>query len=236
MKAKITFVKKKKDYKESTKPKENFDDWKGNGSGFLISKSGYIVTNHHVIKNASSIEVEFQYENSMKVFEAGIIKLDKNNDLAILKINDSNFKELKDIPYTLNTNTIDVGTKIFALGYPMALSLMGKDIKFSDGKISAKSGIDGNSTTYQISTPILPGNSGGPLFDYDGNLVGINSSGLARQGYETVGYSIKVNYLLSLIDLIPEKIKFSSKNKIKLKPLTEKIKILSDFVVLIKVK
>ena len=58
---------------------------------------------------------------------------------------------------------------------------MGKDIKFTDGKISSKTGFNGDITTYQIQVPIQPGNSGGPLFDFSGNLVGITSSGVNRQ-------------------------------------------------------
>ena len=216
--------------------KNKKDNWKGNGSGFFISESGYIVTNHHVIENVNMIEVEFLYKNELKSFNAKVINSDKTNDIAIIKIEDSNFSPITKVPYNFNTKNIDVGTKVFALGYPLALSLMGKDIKFTDGKISAKTGIDGNITTYQISASILPGSSGGPLFDYHGNLIGVNSSGLAREGYESVGYSIKSNYLLNLIDVLPETINLPSSTQLASKPLTEQIKVLSDYVVLIKVK
>ena len=210
--------------------------WQGNGSGVIISKSGYIVTNNHVINDASEIAVEFKYKNKIKEFNAKVIKVDKTNDLAIIKIDDDKFSNLSAIPYNFKTRSVDVGTEIFALGYPMALSLMGKDIKFTDGKVSSKTGVDGDITTYQISAPILPGNSGGPLFDTKGNLIGINSAGLARGGYESVGYSIKTSYLLNLIDVLPEKVYLPSNTKLASKPLTEQIKILSDYVVLIKVK
>jgi S1-C subfamily serine protease len=73
-----------------------------------------------------------------------------------------------------------VGSNVFALGYPMALSLMGEEVKFTDGKISSKTGFQGDITTYQISVPIQPGNSGGPLFDYDGNIVGITNAGINK--------------------------------------------------------
>jgi len=213
-------------------------EWRGNGSGFFISKSGYIVTNNHVIDGASEIEVEFKYKNEIEGFNAKIIKVDKTNDLAIIKIDDSEFSNISTIPYNFKTRSVDIGTEIFALGYPMALSLMGKDIKFTDGKISSKTGFDGDITTYQIQVPIQPGNSGGPLFDFKGNLIGITSSTINRKLdlTENVNYAIKTSYLLNLIDVLPETIILPSSTQLASKKLTEQIKILSDFVVLIKVK
>jgi len=213
-------------------------EWRGNGSGFFISKSGYIVTNNHVIDGASEIEVEFRYKNEIEGFNAKVIKVDKTNDLAILKIDDSEFSVLSTIPYNFKTRSVDVGTEIFALGYPLALTLMGKDIKFTDGKISSKTGFGGDITTYQIQVPIQPGNSGGPLFDFKGNLIGITSSGINRDLdiTENVNYAIKSSYLLSLIDVLPETITLPSSTQLASKKLTEQIKVLSDYVVLIKVK
>ncbi len=74
---------------------------------------------------------------------------------------------------------------------------MGNEIKFTDGKISSKSGFQGDITTYQISVPIQPGNSGGPLFDEKGNLVGITSSGVNKQLADNANYAIKTSYLVS---------------------------------------
>ncbi|MDC1305809.1 trypsin-like peptidase domain-containing protein [Saprospiraceae bacterium] len=214
----------------------NTSNWNGNGSGIIISKDGYIVTNYHVIKNTSAIEVEFKYQGQIKSFKAKIVKSDKTNDLAIIKIDDSSFNNLKDIPYNFKTRSSDVGSSVFALGYPMALTMMGKDIKFTDGKISSKTGFQGDITTYQTTTPIQPGNSGGPLFDYKGNLLGINSSGLDKSVADNVSYSIKTSYILNLIDVLPKSILLPSSTELATKPLTEQIKVLSDFVVLIKVK
>ena len=212
------------------------DDWRGNGSGLIISKSGYIITNYHVIEDASDIEVEFIVNEEVQKFNAEIVQSDKVNDLAIIKIFDMNFDGLNELAYNFKTRTSDVGTKVYAYGYPMALSLMGKEIKITDGMISSKSGIDGDITTYQISATIQPGSSGGPLFDDKGNLIGINSSGLARLGSETTGYTIKSNYVLNLIDVLPKSIDLPSSTKLQSLPLTEQIKELSKYVVLVKVK
>jgi S1-C subfamily serine protease len=216
----------------------NNDNWLGNGTGFFISNSGYIVTNNHVIDGASEIEIEFKYNSDIKSFNAKIIKTDKINDLAIIKIDDPKFSNLSTIPYNFKSRSSAVGTEVFALGYPMALSLMGKDIKFTDGKISSKTGLGGDITTYQIQVPIQPGNSGGPLFDTNCNLVGITSSTINRKLdlTENVNYAIKSSYLLNLIDVLPEEITLPSSTQLASIPLTEQIKVLSDYVVLIKVK
>ena len=140
------------------------------------------------------------------------------------------------LPYNFKTNISDVGSNVFALGYPMALRVMGSEIKFTDGKISSKTGYQGDITTYQTTTPIQPGNSGGPLFDYDGNLIAINSAILRPDVADNVSYSIKSNYLKNLIDVLDYKISLPNDRTIATKTLTEKIKILSDYVVLIKVR
>ena len=211
-------------------------EWSGNGSGIIISKSGYIITNHHVIDNADEIEVEFILDNEVQKFNAEIVQVDKTNDLAVIKIVDMNFDGVDNLPYNFKTRSSDVGTKVYAYGYPMALSIMGKEIKVTDGIISSKTGFDGNITTYQITAPIQGGNSGGPLFDDKGNLIGINSSGISKDIADNVGYSIKSNYILNLIDILPKSIDLPSSQKLADLPLTEQIKQITKYVVLVKVK
>jgi len=211
-------------------------EWAGNGSGFIISKSGYIVTNHHVIKDADDIEVEFIVNGELQKFNAEIVQSDKVNDLAIIKIFDMNFDGLDNLPYNFKTRSSDVGTKVYAYGYPMALSLMGKEIKVTDGMINSKTGFNGDITSYQISAPIQAGNSGGPLFDDQGNLIGVNSAGLSKDVADNVGYTIKSSYVLNLIDVLPKSIDLPSSTKLQSLPLTEQIKEISKYVVLVKVK
>lgn len=214
------------------------DEWRGNGTGFFISRKGYIATNFHVVNKAKFIEVEFISSDKKYKFNAEVIASDTQNDLSVIKIKDDNFEGISDLPYELKLQSSDIGSNVFTLGYPMALSLMGTDIKFTDGKISSKTGYKGDITTYQISTPIQPGNSGGPLFDEMGYLIGITSSTINRtlNMTENVNYAIKSNYLVNLIDVLPEKITLNNGNKLAGLTLTEQIKILSNFVVMIKVK
>ena len=222
--------------KESSKLRKKPGEWAGNGSGIIISESGYIVTNNHVIEDADEIEVEFILNEEVQKFNAEIVQVDKVNDLAIIKIFDMNFDGVDELPYNFKTRSSDVGTKVYAYGYPMALSIMGKEIKITDGIISSKTGYDGDITTYQITAPIQGGNSGGPLFDEKGNLLGINSSGIDVQVADNVAYTIKSSYIVNLIDVMPKNIELPSNTKLQSLPLTEQIKEITKYVVLIKVK
>jgi len=209
-------------------------EWNGNGSGFFIEKSGFIVTNHHVIENAEEIQIEFQKNGILKSHKAEIVVSDKERDLAILKIIDEDFRMPEAIPYNFTTNQSDVGSEIFVLGYPLALSGMGEEIKFTDGKVSSLSGYNGNKSAYQISAPVQPGNSGGPLIDYNGNLVGIVNSGILKA--DNVSYAIKSFVLGDLLKDAGMNLSLPNNNSVSRMPLTEKIKIISEYVVLVKVK
>ena len=222
--------------KGNSKNRVKNGEWAGNGSGVIISKSGYIITNHHVIDDADDIEVEFILDDEVQKFNAEIVQSDKVNDLAIIKIVDVNFDGVKALPYNFKTRSSDVGTKVYAFGYPMALSIMGKEIKVTDGIISSKTGYDGDITSYQISAPIQGGNSGGPLFDDKGNLIGINAAKLNVKIADNVGYSIKTSYVLNLIDILPKSIELPSNKKLASLPLIEQIKEITKYVVLVKVK
>ena len=224
------------DYEEDGNDNE-LVNWDGNGSGFFLSDDGYIATNQHVIEGAKKIQVEYLENGEKKVFEAEVVISDKPNDLAILQITDTEFKMNHSIPYNLDFKIKDIGSEVFALGYPMA-DVLGDDIKFTEGSISSKTGIDGDISTYQISVPIQPGNSGGPLFDENGNVVGITSSILNREMFdsENVNYAIKISYLKNLIDVLPKSIKVNNSDALKKMSKTEKIKELREFIPIIRVK
>ena len=213
------------------------DNWTASGSGFFLSEDGYVATNHHVIKDAKVIEVSIVRNGAWEHHPAKVVLSDKQNDLSILKIEDSGFQNLPPIPYNFTTKIQDTGSEVFTLGYPIA-EIMGDEVKFTDGKISSKSGIHGDATVYQISVPIQPGNSGGPLFDTKGNLVGITSSCLNRDYFksENVNYAIKSSYLKALVDAMPHSIRLQDKADIADYPLTEKIKKFQSYMTYIKVK
>ena len=141
------------------------------------------------------------------------------------------------IPYNFVTRVQDTGSEVFTLGFPMT-DVMGSEVKFTDGKISSKTGIQGDATVYQITVPIQPGNSGGPLFNMDGSLVGITSSGLNRDYYrsENVNYAIKSSYLKTLVESLPNHIELQTQSQVANLPLVEKVKRLENYMIYIKVK
>lgn len=166
------------------------------GTGFALN-NGYIVTNYHVVDNAKSIHIQGVRGDFENKYAATIIATDKYNDLALLQISDNSFKGVGSIPYNVKTSVSDVGEEVFVLGYPLT-STMGDEIKLTTGVISSKTGFQGDVSLYQISAPIQPGNSGGPLFDNKGNLIGIVNA--KHKGAENVGYAIKTSYLKNLIE------------------------------------
>ena len=203
------------------------------GSGFSITTDGYIITNHHVVSEGGDIKVRGINGDFSKSFSAKIIIEDKNNDLAILKVEDSNFTSISAIPFTISSKTADVGSSVFALGYPLRAT-MGDEIKLTNGIISSKSGFQGDVTSYQITVPIQPGNSGGPLFDDKGILVGIINA--KHIGAENASYAIKTSYLLNLIESLSTPPNLQSTNQLAGKPLTEQVKMLSKYTYIIEVK
>jgi len=202
------------------------------GTGWAITSNGYIVTNYHVTEGAKSLKVRGINGDFSKTYKAISIIEDKNNDLAIIKIDDTGFTSLETIPYVLANRTSDVGTSVFVLGYPLRAT-MGDEVKLTNGIISSKSGFQGDVTSYQISAPVQPGNSGGPLFDQNGNVIGIVNA--KHLGAENASYAIKISYLLNLIDLMPTPPKLQTVSSVTGKPLTEQVKILKKFTYIIEV-
>lgn len=149
--------------------------------------------------------------------------------MAILKISDSQFNGFGTIPYKVKTSTSDVGEDIFVLGYPLTTT-MGEEIKLTTGVISSKTGFQGDVSSYQISAPVQPGNSGGPLFDSKGNVIGIVSA--KHVGAENVGYAIKASYLNSLVESLSG-ITLPTNNTLSSLSLSEKVKKVDDFIFLI---
>lgn len=202
------------------------EDSKWSGTGFALN-NGYIVTNHHVIENAQTIKVQGIGGNFSIEYSAMVVASDKNNDLALLKITDTRFSGFGTIPYKVNTMTSEVGEEIFVLGYPL-ISTMGDEIKLTTGVVSSKTGFQGDVSLYQISAPIQPGNSGGPLFDSKGNVIGIVSA--KHIGAENVGYAIKTSYLKSLMESAASTNVLPQTNRVATLNLSDKVKAVKNYV------
>jgi S1-C subfamily serine protease len=200
------------------------------GTGFAVSTNGYILTNLHVVNGADSLYVQNSKGESFKVKS---VYTDPQNDIAILKINDKNFSSLSTIPYTIKKSTSSIGENVYTLGYPK------DDIVLGEGSVSSRSGFVGDTTQYQVSILVNPGNSGGPLLDNNGNLVGIISG--KQDQTEGAAFAIKSKYILEAMRAIPQDSlgvnRLSANKKSLLSGLkrTKQIEKLEDYVFMIKV-
>ena len=207
----------------STKKKE----W--SGTGYAIGNK-YIVTNYHVVDEAKAIVVKGVGGNLNSNYSAEVVATDKVNDIAVLKITDSRFSGFEAISYNVTTRMADVGEDIFVLGYPLTQT-MGNEIKLTNGIISSRTGFQGDVSLYQMSAPIQPGNSVGPMFDSKGNVIGILVAHHA--GAENAGYAIKTSYLKNLIESAGLNISLPSGKNLSALSLSEKVKRVRNFVFLI---
>jgi S1-C subfamily serine protease len=171
---------------------------RGIGSGFFVTRDGYLLTNHHVVKDAEKIEVKYRGNR----FQAKVVEVDKDNDLAVLKVEGGHFQPLAISP----AETADLGQEVFTIGFPN-IQMQGVEPKYTDGKISSLYGMQDDPSEYQISVPVQPGNSGGPLCDSSGQVVGVvvarindfavlQNSGVMPQN---VNYAVKARHVLRLL-------------------------------------
>lgn len=227
----------KKNVNEQNKAIQNINSNKSKESnpmhfgatGFMLTKDGYVVTNYHVVNGADSVHLQ---NNKGQAYKAQIIHTDKERDLAILYINDHNFKSLKSVPYTFKKLKSDLGEDIFTLGFPRDEAVYGQ------GYLSSNTGYAGDTIAYQISIPVNPGNSGGPVLDNSGNVIGIISG--KQKGIDGAAFAIKTKELLETLNRIPAEslkgnIVLNNKNTLGNLGRTEQIKRLEDYVYIVKV-
>ncbi len=159
------------------------------GSGFLVSADGLIVTNEHVITDASVITVSL-YDGS--VYEAGLVGIDSENDIAVIRINVDEGIQLSYLEFG-DSSTLSVGQKVLAIGNPFGydrtmvtgiISGLSRPIRDEDGKVLLG--------MIQTDAPINPGNSGGPLLNTKGQVIGINTA-----IYSTSGTSQGMNFAVA---------------------------------------
>lgn len=199
-------------------------------TGFMLSKEGYVVTNNHVISGADSI---FLINDNGEAYKASLVYTDVAKDIAILHIEDENFdKQHKPIPYTFKSQETELGEDIYTIGYPRDEAVYGQ------GYLSSYSGYQGDTIAYQISIPVNPGNSGGPVLDTKGNIIGMISG--KQAGQDGAAFAIKTRTLLEVLNEIPqeslqEEILINQRNTLHQLPKTEQIKKLQGYVYLVKV-
>jgi TPR repeat protein len=171
------------------------------GTGFFITDDGYLITNNHVVKDATQVRLV----TSAGLIVAKVIKVDAANDLALLKV-EGRFTPLP----IAASRTVVLGGTVATVGFPN-IGLQGFAPKLAKGEIASLSGAGDDPRYFQISVPVQPGNSGGALVDERGNVIGIvsaklnASAALAASGAlpENVNYAVKSSFLLSFLESVP---------------------------------
>ncbi|AVH48168.1 MULTISPECIES: Do family serine endopeptidase [Acinetobacter] len=164
----------------------------GYGSAFFISKDGYLLTNHHVVEDASKVTIVL---NDRRELDATVVGSDERTDVALLKVQGSSYPELR----TGNVDQLRVGEPVLAIGSPF-----GFDYSASAGIVSAKMrNMMGETSVPFIQTDVAlnPGNSGGPLFNQRGEVVGVNSRIFSGTGgYMGLSFSIPIDVAMDVAD------------------------------------
>jgi serine protease Do len=132
--------------------------------------------------------------NKGEYFNATPVYTDNNSDLAILKITDTAFKTMPNLPYSIRKNNMALSEQIFTLGFPRNI------IVYGEGYLSAKSGNDGDSTAYQLTVSVNPGNSGGPVLNENGEVIGVITS--KDKNADGVVYAAKSMNIYKLLEAV----------------------------------
>lgn len=196
-------------------------------TGFLISAQGYVITSHHVINKADSVYIQNEKYGSLK---AVVVHSDPINDVSILKI--VNAVKIQSLPYLLAETEADLSEGVYTLGFPR------EDVVFGEGSISSLTGYRENPNAYQVSVPVNPGNSGGPLLNNKGDLVGM-ISGVQTQASGAT-FAIKSSVLKnivtdSVLDSLRIPIRLPKQNTIRNSSRVQQVKKLKDCVFMISV-
>ncbi len=173
------------------------------GTGFFIAPEGYIATCYHVVGKSRDIQVR---DSLGRMYKGSIALTDVANDLAVIKVDIATNAALP----MRRSSDVRKGDSVFTVGYPN-IDMQGTDAKVTQGIISSIAGIQGEPNSFQISVSVQPGNSGGPLLDSSGAVIGIVSAKLAQMNAlkmsgalpENVNYAVKSNYLLELLATAP---------------------------------
>lgn len=201
------------------------------GSGFMLTGDGYFVTNNHIVLGADSVYLQ---STRGEVYKARVVYSDQTHDLAFLQLcDDSAFRPMASVPYGFNARPSDLGERVYTLGFPR------EEIVYGEGYLSSGTGYRGDSTAYQVAIGVNPGNSGGPLLDEEGNVIGIISG--KQTTLEGVSFAIKTNYLLDAINAIPadslkgQPLRINRKSGLTNLSRKQQIKRMQDYVYQVKV-
>jgi serine protease Do len=174
---------------ENIKSKVKYAPANYEGSAFAYNNNGYVVTSYHVVHGADSV---FLQNTGMERTAAKVVITDPKLDLAVLKLQDENAYKSWQLPFSLTEKSADIGEKIFTLGFPR------KDMVYGEGSLSSLSGYSNDTCMYQISIPVNPGNSGGPILDENGNVIGVIRGKISDA--EATGFAVKSSEILHSVN------------------------------------
>ncbi len=202
---------------------------KFSGTGFALTAEGYLVTSAHVIQGADSLQIE---GHDHRRYRAEKVYADAKHDLAILRVSDPRFAGFGRLPYVFKAGQAELGERVFTLGFPRA------DVVYGEGALSARTGYRGDSAFYQVSIPVNPGNSGGPLLDERGNLIGVVSG--RQDDAQSAAFATKSSYLVRLVDSLRNRqpaqpYHLPRASQLAGAPRAQQVKRLQDFVFVVKV-
>lgn len=195
------------------------------GSGFALNRDGFVLTSFHVVEDAKSVFISNEKFDQLKM---KVVYTNPQLDMALLKVDDEKFKGFEEVPYSLRKAVADPGEKVYTLGFPR------EEMVFGEGSVSSYTGYEGDTAAYQISIPVNPGNSGGPLFDNQGNLIGIISGRNASA--EGASFAVKSKWLADdILEHTEEKISFPAKKNLKGLDRASQVRKSKDFIFMVKV-
>ena len=216
---------------DSVREEPKIIDFTSGGTGFLVDAKGYLVTNAHVIENAKYIAVQ---NSEGKDLRAEVVFKDDTRDIAILKIVDKAFKSPTAIPYGIKKTSGDIAEPIFSLGYPR------KDIVYGEGYLAAKTGYEGDTLAVQISITANSGNSGSPIINRKGEIIGVlNARQTTAEGTVFAVQSKYIHEALSQLqknDTSFKNVKLPASSNLKGVDRTRQVQKITDYVYMVKVK
>lgn len=197
------------------------------GTGFALSNDGYLITNYHVVADAENLQITTR---DGKSHPATIVAFEPKNDIALLKVADEKFKFGKgELPYSFLNGKAPLGASIYTLGFPQ------DEIVYNEGYIASRNGFEGDSNQYRLEVPAGPGQSGAPVVDGSGHVIGIIRSKHAQT--ESTTFAVTSKTLLRLLKDVPKdkRPKLPVRNKLGGMNRQQQIEQLQDYTCMVKV-